>query len=74
MINRDLGANSDQNKAFFDLPLQQKLAISNIEGPEPQRGYSAIGVEKTATLNIDGAVNLDMASHEGREDIKVCGV
>jgi len=58
------------NKAFFDLPLKEKLAISNVEGPEPQRGYSAVGVEKTATLNVNGAVNLEMASHDGREDAK----
>ncbi|ETS81353.1 hypothetical protein PFICI_06355 [Pestalotiopsis fici W106-1] len=58
------------NKAFFALPLEEKLAVSNVAGPEPQRGYSAVGVEKTATLNINGAVNLEMASHEGREDFK----
>lgn len=58
------------NKAYFDLPLKEKLKMNNVAGPEPQRGYSAVGVEKTATLNVNGAVNLEMASHDGREDAK----
>lgn len=47
------------------------MAIHNVPGPEPQRGYQAVGVEKTATLNNpNGEVNYEMLSHEGREDVK----
>ncbi|KAG0645553.1 oxidase [Hyphodiscus hymeniophilus] len=35
---------------FFALPAEQKLEIGNVADGSPQRGYSAIGKEKTASL------------------------
>ncbi|KAI0866742.1 putative gibberellin 20-oxidase [Xylaria cubensis] len=35
---------------FFIIPWEEKLAIANIPGPNPQRGFSLVGVEQTSTL------------------------
>ncbi|RHZ66409.1 hypothetical protein CDV55_104884 [Aspergillus turcosus] len=53
------------NKRFFELPLEQKACIANVPGPKPQRGWSGLGVEKTATLNTPGN-----RSHANLEDAK----
>ncbi|KAJ3553498.1 hypothetical protein NPX13_g10876 [Xylaria arbuscula] len=35
---------------FFSIPLEEKLKIANIAGPNPQRGFSIVGAEQTSTL------------------------
>ncbi|GAP86469.1 putative gibberellin 2-oxidase [Rosellinia necatrix] len=42
---------------FFSIPWEEKLAIANAAGPNPQRGFSVVGVEQTSTLwkeNLNG--------------------
>ncbi|KAB2569573.1 Oxoglutarate/iron-dependent oxygenase [Lasiodiplodia theobromae] len=38
------------SKRFFDLPLEEKVKTLNPPGPNPQRGWSTLGAEKTSTL------------------------
>lgn len=62
---------NEQNKEYFNLPYETKLATANAEGPKPQRGWSVPGVEKTGTLNGSGRINLTKVEHEDLEDVKV---
>jgi isopenicillin N synthase-like dioxygenase len=39
-----------QSRKFFKLPLQRKQAIAHIPGPDPQRGWSSVGSEKTSAV------------------------
>jgi hypothetical protein len=39
-----------QSRKFFKLPLGRKQAISHIPGPDPQRGWSSVGSEKTSAV------------------------
>ena len=40
-----------QSSTLFSLDVPRKLEFANIADGSPQRGYSAIGVEKTAALH-----------------------
>ncbi|KAL2797318.1 putative gibberellin 20-oxidase [Aspergillus keveii] len=55
------------NERFFNLPTPHKAAVQNDQGPKPQRGWSAVGVEKTGSLNAGGEVRL---SKEGDNDLQ----
>ena len=45
-----------QNKSFFAMPDESKLAIAHPGGSEPQRGYSSIGAESSAGLYKKGVL------------------
>ncbi|KAF9895218.1 isoleucine-tRNA ligase [Aspergillus nanangensis] len=50
---------------FFALPTSEKMKIANLQGPKPQRGWSGLGVEKTAHLYSPG-----ITESSGYEDAK----
>ncbi|KAI9044524.1 isopenicillin N synthase family dioxygenase [Aspergillus affinis] len=50
---------------FFSLPTSEKTKIVNLPGPKPQRGWSGLGVEKTAHL-----YNPNITEPSGYEDAK----
>ena len=39
-----------QSKKFFDLPPESKEVIAHTPGPDPQRGWSRVGSEKTSAV------------------------
>ncbi|KAH0563450.1 hypothetical protein GP486_001987 [Trichoglossum hirsutum] len=43
----------DWSERFFKLPLEEKMKIANERNPDPQRGWSYVGAEKTSKLNKD---------------------
>ncbi|KAL9602562.1 MAG: hypothetical protein Q9219_001706 [cf. Caloplaca sp. 3 TL-2023] len=48
------------SKAFFRLPAHEKLAIANPGGPEPQRGWSAVGSESSSSLYKKGMLKSEL--------------
>ncbi|KAI5921648.1 putative gibberellin 20-oxidase [Camillea tinctor] len=58
------------NHKFFYLPDDQKLEVANVVSPNPQRGWSGVGVEKTGTLNATGEINLVRVQHGNTTDVK----
>ena len=49
-----------QNKSFFAMQAEHKLAIAHPGGPEPQRGYSGIGAESSAGLYRRGILKAQL--------------
>src|SRR4051794_32588844 len=43
-------ANKLKSRKFFELPQDVKRQIEHLPGPNPQRGWSAVGSESTAKL------------------------
>jgi isopenicillin N synthase-like dioxygenase len=58
-----------QSRAFFDSPIEEKIAIENVAGPNPQRGWSPIGAENTAKLYSKGFLSENVAA--GLKDARV---
>jgi hypothetical protein len=56
---------------LFTLPRDSKEEFANIIGPKPQRGWSCIGAETTATLNKPGTINMVRVENAGLKDLKV---
>ncbi|EUC43580.1 hypothetical protein COCMIDRAFT_100510 [Bipolaris oryzae ATCC 44560] len=69
LINHDLDdkTNSElfqQSRNLFTLPREGKEEFANVIGPKPQRGWSCIGAETTATLNTPGVINMVRVNNE----------
>ncbi len=60
-----------QNKYFFALQDEHKLAIAHPGGSEPQRGYSGIGAESSAGLYRKGILKAQLT--EDLRDSRVSG-
>ncbi|KAK6829434.1 hypothetical protein PG987_010018 [Apiospora arundinis] len=58
------------SEEFFSLPMEEKLKFPNVDGPKPQRGWSAVGSEKTGTLNTHDKISLERVEHDGKADFK----
>jgi hypothetical protein len=56
---------------MFTLPREEKEKFANVVAPQPQRGWTAVGVETTATLNTPGNINLSKVDNTGLKDLKV---
>lgn len=67
-----IGADFDQNKTrkFFQLPLSEKQKIAHPPGPDPQRGWSCVGAERTAKLY--GSRVAGASVNEDLYDARVC--
>ena len=52
--------------AFFQLPSSSKVKIANLPGPQPQRGWSQVGEERTGLLFRHGDGGEEMM------DARVC--
>lgn len=52
--------------AFFQLPSASKMKIANLPGPQPQRGWSQVGEERTGLLFRHGDGGEEMM------DARVC--
>ncbi|KAG9241338.1 hypothetical protein BJ878DRAFT_466590 [Calycina marina] len=50
----------EMNNSFFKLPTKEKQKIANIPGPNPQRGWSHIGAENSATLYQKGLLKSEV--------------
>ena len=61
-----------QSKAFFQMRTEDKLLMANPGGPEPQRGWSAVGVESSSSLYRKGILKSKMT--EDLRDARVCQV
>ncbi|ENI02702.1 hypothetical protein COCC4DRAFT_200687 [Bipolaris maydis ATCC 48331] len=59
-----------QSRNLFTLPRESKEEFANVIGPKPQRGWSCIGAETTATLNTPGVINMVRVNNEGLKDLK----
>ncbi|KAF2420705.1 Clavaminate synthase-like protein [Tothia fuscella] len=57
------------NDAFFHLAAEEKLRIANVPGPNPQRGWSQVGAENSASLYRQGLLqqSLDEKLSDARE-------
>ncbi|EMD97901.1 hypothetical protein COCHEDRAFT_1165294 [Bipolaris maydis C5] len=53
-----------QSRNLFTLPRESKEEFANVIGPKPQRGWSCIGAETTATLNTPGVINMVRVNNE----------
>ncbi|EUC34386.1 hypothetical protein COCVIDRAFT_40399 [Bipolaris victoriae FI3] len=53
-----------QSRNLFTLPREGKEEFANVIGPKPQRGWSCIGAETTATLNTPGVINMVRVNNE----------
>ena len=61
-------AEYSQNKSFFALEEQHKLAIAHPGGSEPQRGFSSVGAESSAGLYRKGILKAQLTEdlHDSR--------
>lgn len=57
-----------QNKSFFAMQDEHKLAIAHPGGSEPQRGFSGIGAESSAGLYRKGILKAQLKGdlHDSR--------
>ena len=57
-----------QNRSFFALEEQHKLAIAHPGGSEPQRGFSSVGAESSAGLYRKGMLKAQLTEdlHDSR--------
>lgn len=58
-----------QNKSFFAMPDEDKLAIAHPGGSAPQRGFSSIGAESSAGLYRKGILKTPLT--ENLQDSRV---
>lgn len=49
-----------QNKTFFQMRAKDKLLIAHPGGPEPQRGWSAVGAESSSSLYRKGLLKSNL--------------
>ena len=59
-----------QNKSFFAIRDEHKLAITHPGGSEPQRGFSGIGAESSAGLYRKGILKAQLT--KDLRDSRVC--
>ena len=64
-------AEDPQNRSFFALEEQYKLAIAHPGGSEPQRGFSSVGAESSAGLYRKGILKAQLT--EDLRDSRVGG-
>ncbi|KAI0517552.1 putative gibberellin 20-oxidase [Xylaria bambusicola] len=50
------------SRSFFGTPIEERIAIQNVAGPNPQRGWSSLGAENTAKLYEKGFLSKKVAA------------
>ncbi|RAH69292.1 isopenicillin N synthase family dioxygenase [Aspergillus aculeatinus CBS 121060] len=69
LSDEDVGALFDWTRKFFALPSSEKVRLAHPAGPEPQRGWSCVGAERTSKLYRAGLgeTNIDEERFDARE-------